>query len=69
MVGVTFDYNIILPDREYKIGEIIEHDNKKYKVRAMGRSFIVFLIPVLWIIYLSCLTDKRLVLYRGEQWK
>ncbi|MGV2886206.1 hypothetical protein [Paenibacillus taichungensis] len=46
MVGVTFDYNIQLPERVYAVGETIEHDGKKYAVRALGKSFLVFLVPI-----------------------
>jgi len=45
MIGVTFDYNIVLEDRRYEIGETITHDDKLYMVRDVGKSFIVFLVP------------------------
>lgn len=45
MVGVTFDYNIVLPERKYKVGESVEHNGSRYTVRALGKSFLVFLVP------------------------
>lgn len=47
MVGITFDYNIQLPERVYEMGEIIDHEGKKYTVRALGKTFLVYLVPVL----------------------
>lgn len=45
VVGITFDYNIELENREYKIGEIVNSHGKEYVVRALGKSFIVCLVP------------------------
>lgn len=45
MIGITFDYDIVLEDREYEVGETITHDAKQYKVRQIGKSFVVHLIP------------------------
>lgn len=45
MVGITFDYNILLTDRVYTVGETFEHEGKKYTVRELGKSFLIYLIP------------------------
>jgi hypothetical protein len=43
VVGITFGYNIVLLDRKYAIGEIVEYDGKNFIVRALGKNFLVFL--------------------------
>jgi hypothetical protein len=44
MVGITFDYNIALPDRKYTVGETIEHNGERYIVRDLGNR-LVYLVP------------------------
>lgn len=46
MVGITGDYNISLPKRKYSIGEVIIVENRTYKVRDLGKSFIIYLIEL-----------------------
>lgn len=42
MVGITFDYNVTLPERKYEIREVIKVNGRLYRVRALGNK-IVFL--------------------------
>lgn len=44
MIGITFDYNIILENRKYTIGELIVHEGKHYIVRDLGNR-LAFLAP------------------------
>ncbi len=45
MIGITFDYDIVLDDRNYEIGETVTHGTKKYRVREIGKCFIIYLVP------------------------
>ncbi|MEK4983568.1 hypothetical protein [Bacillus sp. FSL K6-6540] len=45
-IVAPFEYQIKLEDREYKVGGVIEHEGNKYKVRELGKTLIVYMMPI-----------------------